>query len=133
MRRSISEHPQNNQPTSQLTHPFTPRCSILLAIKSEVWLEAGRADIADKGHFYEGQEKASIKEVLYNFPSRPRHPQETHVKTSLIRLQVLVIICSSWLETGRKGFLEAVALSYSKPPRGNHCETFLKYSSRSLA
>ena len=59
----------SKQPTIQPTNPPAPHCSIFLAIKTEAWLEAGSADTADKGHFYERQEKASVKELLYNLPS----------------------------------------------------------------
>ena len=41
-----------------------------------MWLEAGSADTADKGHFYEWQEKASFEELLYDFPSYPKCPTE---------------------------------------------------------
>ena len=50
--------------------------SLFLVIKSEVWLQVDSKDTADKGHFYEWQEKASFEELLYSFPSYPKHPIE---------------------------------------------------------
>ena len=49
----ISKDPQNKQPTDQPINPLTPHSSIFLV--SEAWLEAGIADIANKGHLYERQ------------------------------------------------------------------------------
>ena len=89
----ILEQPQNSQPTDQFAHPSTPLCSIFLAIKSEVGLEAEQRLLTKD--IFTRQEKASTKEPFYNFSSWPKHPRETHVKTSLIILQILVIICSS--------------------------------------